>query len=94
MKNNKWKIVLLGAVFMGGFVSLFASTSPDGLEKVAQVQGFLGVGKSFFAGIMPDYQISEIHSESLGKSLAGILGTVLIFASLFAIGKLLYKFEK
>jgi len=94
MKNNKWNFVFIVSIAIGGFLSLLASSFPDGLERVAEVQGFLGNGKQLVAGIMPDYQIPEIHAENLAKSLAGIVGTCIVFAILFFAGKSLYRLDK
>lgn len=93
MKNNKWSIVFFIALVVGGLLSLFASTFPDGLERVAEVQGFLEKGKQLVAGLMPDYQIPGIYIENLAKSLAGIIGTCMVFALLFVMGKYLYSFN-
>ena len=93
MKNNKWGMVLIVSIVIGGVLSLFASSSPDGLEKVAEVQGFLDKGQQLFTSIMPDYQVPIIHSEILGTSVAGIIGTCIVFALLFFAGKMLYKYD-
>lgn len=94
MKNNKWNFVFIVSIVIGGLLSLFASSFPDGLERVAEVQGFLGNGKQLVVGIMPDYQIPGMHTENLAKSLAGIVGTCIVFAILFFLGKLIFRFRK
>jgi len=78
MKNNEWRIVFIISIVIGGFLSLFASSSPDGLEKVAEAQGFLDRGQQLFTSIMPDYQVSAIQSEMMGTSIAGIVGTCIM----------------
>ena len=92
MKNN-WKKVFVVAVFVGGVLSLFASSFPDGLEKVAEVQGFLEQGEQLFGAVIPDYLMPGIQDERLATSLAGITGTMAVFVSLLFIGKLLYACE-
>ncbi len=91
--NSHWKRVFIAAVFIGGIVSLFASASPDGLEKVAEAQGFLGQGKQLFAAALPDYMMPGIHNEKLATSLAGIIGTTAVFIVLLFLGRSLYAFE-
>ncbi len=91
--NSSWKRVFITALFIGGIVSLFASSSPDGLEKVAEEQGFLGQGKRLFVAAFSDYLMPGIHNEKLATSLAGIIGTIAVFVGLLFIGKLLYACE-
>lgn len=90
MKNN-WKTILTISIIIGGFLSLFASASPDGLEKVAEEFGFLEKGNNFISGIMPDYLFPGVMSEKIATALAGIIGTLLVFLILFGAGKVLYK---
>jgi len=92
MKNN-WKIVFALSVFVGSFLSLFASSSPDGLEKIAEVQGFLGQGEQLFVAVIPDYMMPGVYNEQLATSLAGIVGTSVVFIALLFTGKYLYAFE-
>lgn len=92
MENN-WKMVFVVSVFVGGIVSLFASSSPDGLEKIAEVQGFLEQGKQFFIAALPDYMMPGVHDERLATSLAGMVGASAVFVALLFIGKYLYGFE-
>ena len=93
MKNN-WKIVFAWAVVVGGGLSLLASSSPDGLEKVAEVQGFLGQGKQLFVVAIPDYSVPGIYDASLATSLAGIIGTSVVFLVMSFLGRYLYRFER
>lgn len=93
MKKPKNKFIFLGiaAIITGTIISLFASGSPDGLEKVAEDQGFMATALEFpFATLMPDYAF-PIKNEWLATSLAGLIGTVFTFLILFGIGRLLAK---
>ncbi len=92
MKNN-WKTILLVALFVGGILSLFASSLPDGLEKIAETQGFLEQGRRLFVAIIPDYMMPGVHSEPFATSLAGIIGTLSVFLILFFVGRALYQTE-
>lgn len=74
--TNRSKIILIFALVIGGGLSLFASSYPDGLEKVALAQGFLE--KTNQSGVS-------------AKTLEGIIGTLFVFAILFLAGKLLYR---
>jgi hypothetical protein len=92
MKNN-WKIVFGASIFIGGILSIFASSSPDGLEKVAEMQGFLTQGEQLFVAIIPDYLMPGIWNEKLAVSLAGIVGTSVVFITIAFLGKYLYRAE-
>ena len=73
---------LLLAFLLAGFVSGFASSAPDGLEKVAEDEGFLGASKDSAAADSPlaDYALSGIENERLAGGLAGVIGVALTIA--------------
>jgi cobalt/nickel transport system permease protein len=70
---------LLLAFVLAGFFSGYASSSPDGLEKVAGDQGFLESSRdSGFAGSpLADYAVRGIDDERLAGGLAGVLGVLM-----------------
>ncbi|MCL4376860.1 MAG: PDGLE domain-containing protein [Actinobacteria bacterium] len=76
----------IAAVIVGLFLSPFASSYPDGLEKVAQNLGFADKASNFvnFKFIIPDYLFPGIKSTFWQTSLAGFFGILIIFA-VFAI---------
>ncbi len=81
MKNS----IIFGlviALICAGIISLFASSFPDGLEKVAEKLGFLekGEGEPVLKSPIPDYALPGIKNEKLATSIAGIIGTLLVFA--------------
>lgn len=76
--KNKWTPIFIFALIIAGGLSLLASASPDGLESSAQFIG-LHWPEASFASLMPDYQILGINNEFLSASLAGIIGTILVF---------------
>lgn len=89
MKNEWWKVLAL-AVLIGGGLSLLASPSPDGLEKVAEDQGFIDRAAQHLPGLIPDYQLPGIDDERLATSLAGIIGTLGVFGILFLAGRFIF----
>lgn len=91
MKKNDWLIVLVVALCVGGFLSFFASSSPDGLEWVAEEQGFLDTARASFDALIPDYVVPGIAGERLATSLAGIVGTLAVFGFLLGLGRLMYQ---
>jgi len=93
MNRKEILVGLLIALVIGGLISLFASFSPDGLEKVAQDKGFLHFGeidsalKAPFAG----YMVPKIPSDKTANSLAGIFGTLIVFAVTYFLARQLKK---
>lgn len=85
--------LFLGALVIGGFVSLFASASPDGLDKVAIEQHFLSQGIAFYKGVMQDYAFPWFSDGRIGTSLAGSAGTLLVFAILAGAGRALFRLK-
>jgi cobalt/nickel transport system permease protein len=66
--------------------SPLASANPDGLEWVAEQQGFFDLAQSPLYQIVPDYVFPGISSEALATILAGIFGTLLVFGVVFLAG--------
>ena len=67
--------------------SPLASANPDGLEWVAEQQGFLDTAQGSLYQIIPDYVFPGISSEALATIIAGILGTLLVFGIAFYIAR-------
>jgi cobalt/nickel transport protein len=81
MKRKDIIIGLVIALFLAGIISIFASSSPDGLEKVAENLGFLekGEGDPTLKAPVPDYAMPGIKNEKLATGIAGIVGTLILF---------------
>ena len=76
------------------FLSPFASTSPDSLEKVAETKGFSEKGKGWtFWGHAPfsDYSLPWIENGKVSTALSGVIGTLAIFFITIGIGKAIKK---
>jgi cobalt/nickel transport protein len=76
------------------FLSPFASSSPDGLEKVAETKGFLEKAEGWkFWKYAPfsDYAIPWIKNEKVSTALSGLIGTLAIFFLAIGIGKIIRK---
>ena len=67
------------ALALAFFVSPLASSSPDGLEKVAADKKIdANVGNHALAsGPLADYSTSGVDNERLSTGVAGVVGTVL-----------------
>jgi PDGLE domain-containing protein len=75
-------IVLAVAVGLATAASPFASSSPDGLERVAEDEGFLDrgrLGPVQDRAPVPDYAAPGISDERIATGAAGFAGTLLVF---------------
>ena len=59
--------------------SPLASTHPDGLEFIAQEQGFLVKEQASPVQIVPGYALPGVANESAATIAAGILGVIVVF---------------
>ena len=89
-RNGFLLVGLLVALLLAGVVSGFASSSPDGLEKVAQDQGFADTAEDSALSDSPvaDYAVEGVEDERLSTGLAGVLGVTVTFVlglGLFAL---------
>jgi cobalt/nickel transport protein len=81
---------LLVAVGLVLVVSPFASSSPDGLEKVATDKGFLETAQdhAFADSPLADYAVEGVDNERLSTGLSGLIGVLITFGvglALFAL---------
>lgn len=67
------------------FAAPLASSFPDGLEWVAEQQGFLGNAQNAPFQIVPDYVMPGVGNETLATIVAGIIGTLLVFGVAFGL---------
>ena len=72
---------LLVALVLAGIASYYASSSPDGLNKVASDQGLDQATKDHAAGDSPlaGYSAKGVDNERLSRGLAGVAGVGLTF---------------
>jgi len=102
-KNKKTGIVIVSAfIILGGVVSLFASSNPDGLEwSITKINPGFGEGvsnniQSFISriqqhtAVLPDYNFAG-SEKPLGTSLSGILGGAIVLAVFTSLGLLTRK---
>jgi len=91
-----WETLAFGLVIALGlamFIAPFASSWPDGLEKVAAQFGFEKQAKTLMKSLIPDYQVSDISSEGLATAVAGSVGTIVMFVAAWIVGGLLVRRE-
>ncbi len=86
-----WKYFLISglvvSLILAFFISPFASSYPDGLEKVATNHGFIEKGERNVWNHSPiaDYLFPGVKSEFLAKGLAGLVGTLVVFILSYGI---------
>ena len=88
--NRKFYLIfLLVSIGLAGIVSFYASSSPDGLEKVAGDIGFIDTAKDHTLdnSALADYGVAGIENERLSVGIAGVLGVI-------ATGVLMYLIIK
>jgi cobalt/nickel transport system permease protein len=81
-------------IFVGGLISLivvllspFASSDPDGLERVAMDMGFINAGQSAPYSIIPDYTLPFLGETAVSTILAGIIGVIVVGAVIMLVGR-------
>lgn len=57
-----------------------ASSSPDGLERVAEDQGFADSAEGSRFDLLPDYTIPGVDNEAASTVLAGAVGVLVVAA--------------
>lgn len=60
-------------------LSPLASSHPDGLEWVAEENGFLSSARDSFYNIIPDYVLPGVSNEAIATIFAGIIGALVVF---------------
>lgn len=79
MSNKRLFVVgLLAALVVAVVVSQFASSSPDGLEYVAEQEGFAETASDHDLGDTPlaDYGAELTDNDGLNTAIAGLIGTL------------------
>ena len=87
------KKLLAVIVLLVGFLAVFtpfASSNPDGLEKVAESLG-VEEGEPFWKGLMSDYSVEALKDPYVSTLLAGVLGTLLVLVASLALGFVIAK---
>jgi hypothetical protein len=79
--------VALAALLLAVVGVMFASTHPDGLEKLAGQVGIAGRAHSLFRTPVADYEAGFFSSPWLRKASAGLAGLALIYGACLALGR-------
>jgi cobalt/nickel transport system permease protein len=72
------------------FASPLASSWPDGLDRTAQLLGFVDRARPpVVPAPMPEYELPGVHWSPLATALAGGIGTLLIFGLCLLLARML-----
>ncbi len=82
-------ITLLLFVFLAAFIP-FASSNPDGLEKVAASFG-VEETSPLWHGLMSDYTVNALGENYASTLAAGTLGTVFVLVAGLVLGTTITK---
>lgn len=69
---------LLVSLLLAGGLSFYASSSPDGLEKVAEEIGFIETAKdpATAGSALADYGVAGVENERASVGIAGVVGVL------------------
>jgi hypothetical protein len=85
MLNRHWWIVGLALAVIVALFSPLATSQPDGLERVAEDQGFIDRAQGAPYEIIADYLFPGIENEAIATVLAGIVGTGIMFGLVYGV---------
>ena len=70
------------------FASPLADSNPDGLERVAEDQGFIALAEPSAYELMPDYTIPAISQEGVTTIAAGVVGVLAVASVGYGVARL------
>lgn len=85
-----WVVGLAIAVLVVVVLAPLASSDPDGLERVAEDQGWLETALDPIYSLIPDYSIPGVEG-GLSTVVAGLIGVAIVFALMVGLGWLLRR---
>ena len=86
-----WWVIGLALALVVALFSPLASPHPDGLERVAEDEGFIERARDAPYELIPDYVFPGMASESAATILAGIAGTAIVFGLAYGLAWILRK---
>jgi hypothetical protein len=87
-------ISAIATVALAALVSQFASTFPDGLERVSERFGFAEKGRAALGSPVPDYSMRWMSGTRLSGSIAGVLGAGVVFLCACLVGRALLALRR
>jgi cobalt/nickel transport system permease protein len=90
-RSSVWVGAGLVLALVVAFFSFIASGDPDGLERVAEDQGFLGTALDPLYQLLPDYTVPFVENEVVSGIIAVVIGTLVVFGLALLIGQLVRR---
>ncbi len=87
-RGSTWIAVGLIIALAVALISPLASPEPDGLERVAEDQGFIAAAEDSPYEILPDYTVPFIENEALTTIVAGIVGVLIVAGIGYGVARL------
>ena len=84
-----WMVGGVVVILLVLLISPFASSFPDGLEWVAQQQGFINAAKAAPVELLPDYTLPVLGDTAVSTITAGFIGALLVGLLVFGFAKML-----
>jgi cobalt/nickel transport system permease protein len=81
----------LAVALLLALLSPIASSSPDGLEKVAESDGFMASEAESFLEVFPDYTVSLLENPNYATIVAMVIGILLVFGFVLMLGQLMMR---
>lgn len=81
----------IAAILLAVVGVLFASTAPDGIQRLGEVTGITSHASVLFATPLSGYEVTAISAPWLRKAGAGLIGLAAIFAVCAVFGRLAAK---
>jgi cobalt/nickel transport system permease protein len=73
------------------FAAPLADPNPDGLERVAEDQGFIATAQAAPYTILPDYKVPFVEDQALSTILAGVFGVLVVAGVSYGVSRLARK---
>ena len=90
LRRGWWVAGLAIAALVVVFLAPLASSDPDGLNRVAQDNGFIGAAQDAAYSVIPNYTVPGLDG-SLSKVVAGLIGIAVVFAVMWLLGRVLAR---
>lgn len=87
--KSKWWLTGLAVCLLVACLSPLASSSPDGLERVAEGKGFISLAQGAPFHVIADYVFPGVENEAVATVLAGLIGTLILFGVAYGLAWLL-----
>ena len=89
--STRWAAVGLIIALLVAIFSFAASSAPDGLERIAENQGFADRALDPVYQILPDYTIPFIENGLVSGIIAVVVGTFVVFLVAYLVGRAVRK---